>query len=105
MTSVPPRCSPLSAATPTHTLRRLIASDVGAPPVGMLAVTRSRWGSIRETLPEYWSAAQTAVAVAARAVGPLATGIVAVTRRLAGLTRETVESRLFAIHSEPASKM
>ena len=92
---------PLSAATPPTAAPVRCERGRGAAD-GDAGATRSRRGSIRETVPEYWLATHTDPAPAASAAGPLPTGIVAVAVRVAGSTRETVASRLLATHSEPA---
>ena len=77
---------------PVHTLLPAMASSVGAPMRLTLAVTRSVRGSIREMVPESWSATQTDLGPATSAAGPRPTRIVAVTAEVARSIRETVAS-------------
>ena len=101
MTKVPPRCW-ARGRTPTHSLPPAAVSVVGPPPTLVVPTTTLRFGSIRDTVPEYWFATQTNPPATASATGPLPTGIVATTEPRTGSIRETVESSPLATHTAPA---
>ena len=101
MTNVPPRCW-ARGRTPTHSLPPAAVSAVGAPPTLVVPTTAFRFGSIRDTVPEYWFATHTKPPATASATGPLPTGIVATTEPRNGSIRETVESSPLATHTAPA---
>ena len=99
--SVPPRWLAAAARAPTQTSPSATARAWGKLPTLIVRVTASVAGSIRATVPAYWSATQTAPSPIAIAPAPSPTSIVACTALVAGSIRETVPSRLFVTHTDP----
>src|SRR5438034_9240875 len=87
--SVPPWCR-ASGALATHIFVRADASATGSPPTRTLPATALRFGSMRETVPEYRFATQTLPLATSIADGPFPTGIVELTEQLRGSLRVTV---------------
>ncbi len=98
---MPPRCS-TSGRTPTQIEPPVDTSEIGCPLTGVVRTIALRFGSMRDTVAEYWLATQTDPWATAIAAGLLPTGIVAATAPRSGSIREIVESSEFATQTPPA---